>query len=198
MALGLKQAAEIGERLLCTRSLAIWRKALTEGPPEALDVTLPTLRLPDQLPPEATVIWATAASLAAEPRPYVWLIGLTSRAWPRHQAEDALLPNHIVSGELLDPLPVHEADRRDFTTILKTTARQVICSHARRDPQGRKNGISPLYPQSFPEIHHQRARAFRSMLPAGPTGYSPGLRNFRRCRWRSRHSHAGSTGTPIG
>ena len=58
----------------------------------------------------------------------------------------------------MDPLPVHEADRRDFTTILKTISPQVICSHARRDPQGRKNGISPLYPQSFPEIHHQRAR----------------------------------------
>src|SRR6202035_3333743 len=36
----LKHAAETGELLLKGRSLAIWRKALTDGPPEALDVTL--------------------------------------------------------------------------------------------------------------------------------------------------------------
>lgn len=40
LARGLKHAAEIGELLLKGRSLAIWRKALTDGPPEALDVTL--------------------------------------------------------------------------------------------------------------------------------------------------------------
>jgi hypothetical protein len=158
LALGLKRATEIGEHVLLKRSLAIWRKALTEGPPEALDLTLPTLRLPDQLPQESTIVWAPAASLAAEPRHYVWLIGLTSRAWPRRQTEDPLLPDHIVRSALLDPLPVHEADRRDFATIMKTTALEMICSHARREAQGRINGVSPLYPKSCPETHHQRAR----------------------------------------
>jgi hypothetical protein len=87
----------------------------------------------------------------------VRLVGLTSRAWPRHQADDALLPNHIVHSSLLDPLPVHQADRRDFDTILKTTARQVVCSRARRDTQGRINGVSPLYPRAPGEIYRQRA-----------------------------------------
>ncbi len=32
LALGLKQAAEIGERLLCGRSLAIWRKRCVLSP----------------------------------------------------------------------------------------------------------------------------------------------------------------------
>jgi hypothetical protein len=50
LARGLKHAAEIGELLLKGRSLAVWRKALTEGPPEALDVTLTSLRLPDDVP----------------------------------------------------------------------------------------------------------------------------------------------------
>jgi len=53
------------------------RKALTEGPPEALEVTLATLRLPDDLPPEATIIWAPAAALAALPRSRI-LNGLPS------------------------------------------------------------------------------------------------------------------------
>ena len=144
LAFGLKRAREVGSVHLRGRSLAIWDRALTEGPPEALDVTLASLTLPDQVAPEANIIWAPAASLAADPRPWVWLVGLTSRAWPRHQTEDALLPSHIVDSSLLDPLPAHQADRRDFDTILKTTARQVICSRARRDTQGRINGVSPL------------------------------------------------------
>ncbi|MGH7091431.1 MAG: hypothetical protein ACREFQ_21275, partial [Stellaceae bacterium] len=91
LARGLKEAAEIGELLLEGRSLAIWRKALTEGPPQALDVTLTSLRLPDDVAPEAAIIWASAATLAAVPRSFVRLIGLTSRAWPRHGSEDPLL-----------------------------------------------------------------------------------------------------------
>jgi hypothetical protein len=158
LAFGLKRAAEVGALLLRGRSLAIWERALTEGPPEAFDVTLASLALPDQVAQEANIIWAPAASLAADPRPWVRLVGLTSRAWPRHQAEDALLPNHIVDSYLLDPLPVHQADRRDFDTILKTTARQVVCSRARRDTQGRINGVSPLYPRVPVEIYRQRAR----------------------------------------
>jgi PD-(D/E)XK nuclease superfamily len=158
LSFGLKRAPEVGSVLLRGRSLAIWERALTEGPPEALDVTLASLTLPDQVAQEANIIWAPASSLAADPRAWVRLVGLSSRAWPRHQAEDALLPNHIVDSSLLDPLPVHQADRRDFDTILKTTSRQVVCSRARRDTQGRINGVSPLYPRAVKEIYRQRAR----------------------------------------
>jgi hypothetical protein len=158
LARGLKHAAETGELLLKGRSLAVWRKALTEGPPEALDVTLTSLRLPDDVAPEAAIIWAPAAALAAVPRPFVRLIGLTSRAWPRHASEDPLLPDHIVPAHRLEPLPVHDADRRDFDTICRTTARQLFCSRSRRDAEGRLNGVSPLYPSNPPEVHRQRAR----------------------------------------
>ena len=170
LALGLKRAGEVGTILLRGRSLALWERALTEGPPEALDVTLASLTLPDQVAQEANIIWAPAASLAADPRPWVWLVGLTSRAWPRRQAEDALLPNHIVESSLLDPLPVHQADRRDFDTILKTTERQVVCSRARRDAQGRINGVSPLYPRDAREIYRQRSR-----IPEHAAGWSDRL-----------------------
>jgi hypothetical protein len=170
LARGLKHAAEIGELLLKGPSLAIWRKALTEGPPEALDVTLTSLRLPDDVAPEASIIWTPAAALAAVPRPFVRLIGLTSRAWPRHASEDPLLPDHIVPSHRLEPLPVHVADRRDFDTILRTTARQLVCSRSRRDAEGRLNGMSPLYPANPPEIHRQRAR-----IPEHAAGWSDRL-----------------------
>lgn len=167
LSLGLDQAAEIGERLLRSRARAIWRKALTEGPPAALDVTLATLRLTDDVPQETSIVWSSAAVLAAEPRPYVRLLGLTSQAWPRRRSEDPLLPDHIVPADMLDPLPVHEADRRDFDTIMKTTARQVVCSYARRDAQGRISGLSPLYPKSAPQQYLRRAR-----IPAHAAGPS--------------------------
>ncbi len=195
LAFGLKRAGEVGGALLLGRSLAIWEQALTEGPPEALDVTLASLRLPDEVAQEANIIWAPAGSLAADPRPWVRLVGLTSRAWPRQQAEDALLPNHIVESALLDPLPVHQADRRDFDTILKTTARQVVCSRARRDTQGRINGISPLYPRSPGEIYRQRARipehaaGWTDRLFARPEEFEglPGARSARCC-WIDWHT----------
>jgi hypothetical protein len=170
LAHGLNQAAEIGELMLKGRSLAIWRKALTEGPPQALDVTLTSLRLPDDIAPEAAIIWAPAAVLAAVPRPFVRLIGLTSRAWPRHASEDPLLPDHIVPSHRLQPLPVHDADRRDFDTICRTTARQLVCSRSRRDAEGRLNGMSPLYPANPPEVHRQRAR-----IPEHAAGWSDRL-----------------------
>jgi hypothetical protein len=170
LARGLKRAAEIGELLLEGRSLAIWRKALTEGPPEALDVTLTALRLPDDVAPEAAIIWAPAAALAAVPRPFVRLIGLTSRAWPRHASEDPLLPGHIVPSHSLEPLPVHDADWRDFDTICRTTARQIVCSRSRRDAEGRLNGMSPLYPANSPEVYLQRAR-----IPEHAAGWSDRL-----------------------
>ena len=195
LAFGLKRAGEVGSVLLRGRSLAIWDRALTEGPPEALDVTLASLALPDQVAQEANIIWAPAASLAANPRPWVRLVGLTSRAWPRHQAEDALLPNHIVNSSLLDPLPVHQADRRDFDTILKTTARQVVCSRARRDTQGRINGVSPLYPRAPGETYRQRARipehaaGWTDRLFARPAEFEglPVARSARSC-WIDWHT----------
>jgi hypothetical protein len=171
LARGLNRAAEIGELVLEDRGLAIWRKALIEGSPEALDVTLISLRLPDDVAPEASIIWAPAGALAAVPRPFVRLIGLTSRAWPRRSTEDPLLPDHIVGAHRLEPLPVHEADRRDFDTIRRTTARLLVYSRARRDPEGRLNGVSPLYlTNDAPEVHHQRAR-----IPEHAAGWSDRL-----------------------
>ena len=155
---GLQASAEIGERILEGKALTVWRKALTEGPPAAFDVTLTGMRIDDGIEPGAAIVWGPASSIAASPRPLSWLVGLTSRSWPRHASEDPLLPNHIIAAERLDPLPVHEADRRDFHTIRNMTAHEVVCSRARRDSEGRLNGISPLYPHALGEAYLAQSR----------------------------------------
>jgi len=167
--LGLEHAREAGERLLTTidernqrkadtPSLSLWRQALIEGPAQALDMTIASLRAPDENAPEASMIWTPACELAAAPRPYVRLLGLTSGAWPRRAGEDPLLPDHVISAEELDPLPVHQADRRDFATIVATTTKELAYSRARRNGQGRANGKSPLYPREVPELYRKRSR----------------------------------------
>lgn len=156
--LGLAKASEIGELLLQGKALAIWRKALTDAPAEALDVTLAGLRVDDGLEPTVSVVWGPAAAIAAVPRPYTWLVGLTSRSWPRRANEDPLLPHHVVPSSRLDPLPVHQADTRDFETIGAMTARELLFSRARRDSGGRVNGVSPLYPRDIAEDYLAQSR----------------------------------------
>ena len=158
LAQGLQEASAVGEGLLAGRALQLWRKALLEGPPAALDITLTGLRVDDNVEPGAAMVWGSASSIAAVPRPFCWLLGLTSRSWPRRAAEDPLLPNHIIAAERLDPLPVHEADRRDFGTILRLTESEIVCSRARRDSEGRLNGVSPLYPHELGETYLAQSR----------------------------------------
>jgi len=156
---GLGAATEIGEQLLERRALSVWRKALTEGPPTALDVTLTALRVDDGVEPETAIVWAPASAIAAFARPFVWLVGLTSRSWPRRASGDPLLPDHIIPADRLDPLPIHQADRRDFATIRDMTSRELVCSRSRRDSEGRVNGISPLYPRSgVEEVYYAQSR----------------------------------------
>jgi hypothetical protein len=155
---GLDSAAPIGELLLSSQALSIWRQALAEGPPAALDVILAGLRVDDHLEPEAAILWAPASAVAAVPRPFTWLVGLTSRSWPRRAGEDPLLPDHVITAARIDPLPVHQADRRDFRTISDMTTNELVCSRARRDSEGRLNGVSPLYPRTLREIYLAQSR----------------------------------------
>ncbi|HEX8554861.1 MAG TPA: PD-(D/E)XK nuclease family protein [Sphingomonas sp.] len=141
---GPDAAAETGEALLRGRALQIWRKALLAGHPAALDDTIAAMRQDDALEPCRSVAWMPAAALAASPRPFVRLLGLTSSGWPRRISEDRLLPDHIVPSIELEPLTVAMADRRDYDTILATTAGEVVLSRARRDADGRLLGRSPI------------------------------------------------------
>ena len=144
LARGSEEAEQTGEALLQGRALAIWRTALRNGPAASLDLTLENLRHEDDSEPCTSIAWMPASVLAACPRSHVRLLGLNSSRWPRGLTEDRILSDHIIPTSELDPLPVATADRRDFTTILATTSRQVVLSQARRNGEGRLLGRSSL------------------------------------------------------
>lgn len=141
---GIDAAAEAGERLLPGQANKIWEAALLEGPPAALDRTIPMQRVQDGENPHTSVCFMSAERLAASPRPYVRLIGLTSRDWPRQTEEDALIPDYIIPSNVLDPLPRSEIDRRDYNTIKATTDNLIVLSWPRRDAESRQLGVSRL------------------------------------------------------
>ena len=134
---GTSEAEEIGRAFLSGGPRRIWSKALLAGSAAAIDVTIDGLRQEDASEACVSVAWMPASALAASPRKFVRLLGLTSTGWPRRISEDRLLSDHIVPVTELDPLPVTAADRRDFETILCTTGGQVVLSRARRDNEGR-------------------------------------------------------------
>jgi len=144
LAKGPDAADEIGQAFLSGRAQAIWRKALMAGPAASIDTSLENLKQDDGLDSCVSVAWMPASALAASPRRFVRLIGLNSSRWPRGISEDRLLPDHIIPTQVLDPLPINQADRRDFETILATTSGQLVLSRPRRDSDGRLLGRSPL------------------------------------------------------
>ena len=156
LAKGPDAAAEAGERLLPALPRKLWRRALEDGPPAALPVTLAGLRVEDGLEPASHAIWASAVSLASAPRPFVRLLGLNAGRWPRRISEDRLIPDHIIPIEELDPLPLADADRRDFATIIGS-AQSATISFSRRDVEGRLLGRSPLI-ADLKEVYLNRSR----------------------------------------
>ncbi len=156
---GPDAADETGEVFLKGRALAIWRKALLAGPAASIDATLETLKQDDGLEACVSAAWMPASALAASPRRFVRLLGLNSSRWPRGIAEDRLIPDHVIPTSALDPLPAGLADRRDFETILATTADTVVLSRARRDSDGRLLGRSPLLAGRGDEAYLRRNAA---------------------------------------
>ena len=153
---GSDSVEEIGEAFLKGRALAIWRKSLLAGSAATIDATIETLKQDDGLEACVSVAWMPASALAASPRRFVRLLGLNSSRWPRGIEEDRLIPEHIIPTDVLDPLSVNLADRRDFETILTTTDGEVCLSRARRDSDGRLLGRSPLLDGHGEEIYLRR------------------------------------------
>ena len=156
LAEGPSAAEKVGETLLSGVARALWRRALDDGMAQALPVTLTALRSDDGLEPASNVIFASALALASAPRAHVRLLALNSGRWPRRILEDRLIPDHVIPIEKLDPLPISDADRRDFETII-ATAKSVAISYSRRDVEGRLLGRSPLI-CNLNEIYLGRAR----------------------------------------
>jgi hypothetical protein len=156
LAKGVDVAREAGDTLLPNLARRLWTRALQDGPPEVLPVTLARLRVDHEIEPASHPIWTSAISLAAAPRPFVRMVGLNSGRWPRGIYEDRLIPDLILPMEELDPLPIADADRRDFDTII-AAARQASASFSRRDVEGRQLGRSPLIGEGE-RIYLSRAR----------------------------------------
>lgn len=149
-------AEPAGRAFLTGRARTIWRKALLAGPAASLDATLDTLKQDDGLEACVSVAWMPASALAASPRKFVRLVGMNSSRWPRAISEDRLIPDHVIPKLDLDPLPVDAADRRDFETILATTARRVVLSRARRDDEGRLLGRTAMTGAMTEEVYIPR------------------------------------------
>ena len=140
---GAPVAERVGEELLSGQARAIWRRALLDGPPEALMTTIGQVRVPDESDPNANIIWGPAHAVASAPRPFTFMLGLTSRNWPRQGREDGLLPSHILDAALLEPASVTLEDRTHFA-VLRDAANEIVYSRSRRDSEGRLLGTSPL------------------------------------------------------
>lgn len=155
---GPAAAQEAGQKLLGAKARALWERGLLEGPAAALLTTLGALGLKDEVEGLTSIVWGPAEAVASYPRPFVRMIGLNAGSWPRGISEDPLLPGHVIPESELDPLPVADADRRDFETILACASGEVAISRSRRGADGRLLGASPLFPVAL-EIELTKARA---------------------------------------
>jgi hypothetical protein len=144
LARGPAAAAEAGELLLRGPARGLWRRALARAPGSALEHELSRLRLPDTADAAASIAWMPAETLAACPRPFVWLMGLNAQAWPRASHDDPLLPRHVLQGFELADVSRSQVDRRSHEAILAGTSVEVAQSFSRREVTGRKLGVSPL------------------------------------------------------
>jgi hypothetical protein len=141
---GTAAAKEAADTFLRGRARRLWERATRAAPAAALELSLRTIRVEDERDASDSIAWAPAWQVAAAPRPWVRLLGLTERGWPRSSGEDPLLPEHIVPPGTLDADPPSEADRRAFGIIAACATQGIIFSRGRRNAQGARTGPSPL------------------------------------------------------
>lgn len=150
---GPRSAEEAGAAFLSGDELTLWQKALERAGASGLDRALSELRLSDERDPASSIAWLSASSLAATPRPFAWLLGLSASGWPRGTSEDPILPEHVLPAHELGLLPVRTVDALAHHAILAGTRRQVALSWPQRDPQGR-----PLSPSMLLAGHRPAER----------------------------------------
>ena len=195
LASGATAANASGGLLLGRAAEAFWVEALRRAPAEALELSLQELQLPDGRDPGACAVWCPASHLAAAPRPFVRLLGLTTRSWPRRAGEDPLVPSHILPRDALNSESVTEQDRRAYAIITAQSAGALVLSRSRRNAQGGQEAPSPLVPHGARTTVLKRARvpthafseADRLLARPEEAAISPVLRAADGC-WRDRLS----------
>lgn len=194
---GAGTADAAGGLLLGRAARALWVEALRRAPPEALEFSLQELRLPDGRDPGASAVWCPASHLAAAPRRFVRLLGLTTRSWPRRSGEDPLVPSHILSREALYSESLTEQDRRAYAIVTAEADGALVLSRSRRNAQGGLQAPSPLLPHDPRTTALKRARipshafseADRLLARPEEAATLPVLRAAEAC-WRNRRNPA--------
>jgi RecB family exonuclease len=156
LARGSDAGNEAGTRLLNGASLSMWQEALRSAPAHAIALSLQSLRVSDQRDPANSVVWCPASQLAACPRPFTRLLGLTSRSWPRSENDDPLFPHHMLDRRELHPVSTAERDRLHFEIIRAQTREQLVLSRPQRNAKGGVLSPSPLWPGD--SVVHKRDR----------------------------------------
>lgn len=146
LAQGPAAGRDVGQRLFSGASLAMWDEALRIAPPHAMALALQTLKVTDGRDPANNVVWCPASHLAASPRPFTRLLGLTSRSWPRSENDDPLIPDHILCRRRLRPVTTPERDRLHFDVIRAGTRTTLILSRPERSATGSILSPSALWP----------------------------------------------------
>jgi hypothetical protein len=141
---GIEGAEESGRRLLPLGARSLWERALHNAGPGAIEYSLKALRVPDDGDPNACIAWGPAKHLEGAPRPFVRLMGLTSRHWPRGVYDDPILPANILSSEGLAFESQRDHDRRAFRVITAGATSECVLSFGRRSSEGGTVAISPL------------------------------------------------------
>jgi hypothetical protein len=155
---GADAAEEAAKLLLRGRSRKLWDEALRSAPASALMFSLEALRVADDRDPAGAVVWCSADQLAAAPRRFAWLIGLTTSGWPRSRGLDPILPDYIIPSPLVDPDPIEARDRRCLENILALTE-EVVLSSGRLTSEGKRIGPSALMPpvEKIDVLHRDRS-----------------------------------------
>ena len=167
VAQGHAAAEAAGAALLSGAAVKTWSAALRAAPPEALAYSLEALRVPDGRDPGACVVWAPAAHLMGAPRPWVRMLGMTARAWPRPREDDPLLPTHILTLDPAGSPSRPDIDRRSFQVIAASASKGLVLSYGRRNRQGGLQAQSPLIPRDVTPVVLRRRRIPAHAFSAG-------------------------------
>jgi hypothetical protein len=192
LAQGLSCAEQAGTTFLDGASLGLWKDAIRNAPPAAVSMSLESLRISDARDPANSVVWCPASHLVGAPRPWMRLLGVVGRSWPRSENEDPLLPDHVLSRRLLITVPAAVRDRRLFEILLQGQAEEIVLSRSRRSTDGTLQCNSALWPAAVAIRTNARTRvpehafseADRLLARAAEAGRSDRIKATLTC-WRN-------------
>ncbi|MDR9392302.1 MAG: PD-(D/E)XK nuclease family protein, partial [Trueperaceae bacterium] len=142
----LEALEAFAERWLDEEAREIVERIVTVTPFGAWASTLENMRNPDAVDVRASILWSPAGGLPSQPRPYTWLLGLSSQEWPRTNRQDPLLPLRILEsrGVQLEEQTRGERDRALFDAIRHATESECVVSRPRATTDGKPRLPSPL------------------------------------------------------